>query len=49
MHIAEEAARLIVVEYELLPPLLDGKAAMQADVPTARRPAHRRVGSAAMC
>ncbi len=32
-HIAEEAARLITVEYELLPPLLDGKAAMADDAP----------------
>jgi xanthine dehydrogenase molybdenum-binding subunit len=32
-HIAEEAARLIAVEYELLPPVLDGKAALAGDAP----------------
>ncbi len=33
IHIAEEAARLIEVEYEVLPPVLDVRAAMQADAP----------------
>jgi xanthine dehydrogenase molybdenum-binding subunit len=33
IHIAEEAAKLIKVEYELLPPVLDVRQAMQADAP----------------
>lgn len=32
-HVAEEAVRLIAVEYELLPAVLDGKAAMADDAP----------------
>ncbi len=32
-YTAEEAAKLIRVEYELLPPVLDGRAAMAADAP----------------
>ena len=32
-HIAEEAARLIKVEYEVLPHVLDGRAAMASDAP----------------
>ena len=33
IHQAEEAARLIEVDYELLPPVLDVRAAMQDDAP----------------
>jgi xanthine dehydrogenase molybdenum-binding subunit len=33
VHIAEEASRLIQVEYELLPPVLDVRKAMQEDAP----------------
>lgn len=33
IHIAEEALKLIDVEYELLPPVLDVRAAMKADAP----------------
>ena len=33
VHIAEEAAKLIVVDFELLPPVLDVRKAMQADAP----------------
>ncbi|MDA7978579.1 MAG: xanthine dehydrogenase family protein molybdopterin-binding subunit [Pirellulales bacterium] len=33
VHIAEEAARLVKVEYEPLPPVLDVRAAMQPDAP----------------
>ena len=33
IHVAEEAANLIEVEYELLPVLLDGRDAMQPDAP----------------
>lgn len=33
VHIAEEAAKLIVVEYELLPPVLDVLEAMRPDAP----------------
>ncbi|MDZ4685572.1 MAG: xanthine dehydrogenase family protein molybdopterin-binding subunit [Planctomycetaceae bacterium] len=33
IHIAEEAVKLIDVQYELLPPVLDVRAAMKADAP----------------
>lgn len=33
VHIAEEAVKLITVEYELLPPVLEVRQAMQADAP----------------
>ncbi len=33
IHVAEQAAKLIQVEYELLPPVLDVREAMQADAP----------------
>ena len=33
VHIAEEAAKLIVVDYEPLPPVLDVRKAMEADAP----------------
>ena len=45
IHMAEEAANLIKVEYELLPVLLDGREAMKPDAPILHRaPAHRRTG-----
>src|SRR5688572_11895077 len=33
IHVAEEALRLIKVDYEVLPHVIDAKAAMQADAP----------------